>query len=94
MIITNFTGLKKANRLKADILEIAYFFEDDRKQDYYNINLLDELWSNGLIENDKYKELTELFENIYNEIEKAEKDFLNVQIKQDKKLIKQQNKRK
>ena len=80
--INNFITLKKANRLKADILEIAYFFEDDRKQDYYNINLLDELYSNGLIEDDKYKELTELFENIYNEIEKAEKEFLNVQIKQ------------
>lgn len=94
MKITNFTGLKKANRLKADISEIAYFFEEERKQDFYNINLLDELWSNNLIFNDEYKQLTKLFERIYNEIEKAEKDFLNVQIKEDKKKIKQQKKRK
>ena len=44
MKITNFTGLKKANRLKSDISEIAYFFEDDRKQDFYNINLLDDIF--------------------------------------------------
>ena len=94
MKIKNFISLKKANRLKADILEIAYFFKEDRKQDFYNINLLDELWSNNLIFNDEYKQLTELFERVYNEIEKAEKDFLNVQIKEDKKKIKQQKKRK
>ena len=94
MKIENFISLKKANRLKADISEITYFFEEDRKQDFYNINLLDELWSNNLIFNDEYKQLTELFERIYNEIEKAEKDFLNVQIKENKKINKQQKKRK
>lgn len=81
MEITNFIGLKKANRLKADILEIAYFFNDEkRKQDFYNINLLDEIYSFGLIDEEKHKELIELFENIYNEIERAENKFLNVQI--------------
>lgn len=94
LVINNFVSLKKANRLKADILEICYFFEDDRKQDFYNVNLLDEIWSNGMIENDEYKQLKELFERIYNEIETAEKKFLNVQIIEDKKKIKQQKKRK
>ena len=39
MKIQNFTALKKANRLKADILEIAYFFNEDKEGDFYNLNL-------------------------------------------------------
>lgn len=80
MEIVNFTALKKANRLKADILEIAYFFNEERKQDYYNINLIDELYSNELIEKEEYKQLTELFERIYNEIEREEIKFLKRKI--------------
>jgi hypothetical protein len=80
MEILNFTGLKKANRLKADILEIAYFFNEERKQDFYNINLLDELYSNELIEKEEYKQLTELFERIYNKIEREEIKFLKRKI--------------
>jgi hypothetical protein len=80
MEIVNFTALKKANRLKADILEIAYFFNEERKQDYYNINLLDELYSNELIEKEEYKQLTELFERIYNKIEREEIKFLKRKI--------------
>ena len=80
MEIVNFTALKKANRLKADILEIAYFFNEERKQDYYNINLLDELYSNELIEKEEYKQLTELFERIYNKIEREEVKFLKRKI--------------
>jgi hypothetical protein len=80
MEIVNFTALKKANRLKADILEIAYFFNEERKQDYYNINLLDELYSNELIEREEYKQLTELFERIYNKIEREEIKFLKRKI--------------
>jgi hypothetical protein len=80
MEIVNFTALKKANRLKADILEIAYFFNEERKQDYYNVNLIDELYSNELIEKEEYKQLTELFERIYNKIEREEIKFLKRKI--------------
>jgi len=93
MKIQNFTALKKANRLKADILEIAYFFNEDKESNFYNINLLDELYYNNLIYNEEYKQLTELFERIYTQIETAESNFLKQEIQNNKRLLKLQNKK-
>ncbi len=93
MKIQNFTALKKANRLKADILEIAYFFNEDKEGDFYNINLLDELWSNNLINNKEYEQLEELFRRIYMKIETAESNFLKQEIQNDKRILKLQNKK-
>ena len=93
MKIENFTALKKANRLKADILEIAYFFDEDKEGDFYSINLLDELFANDLIYDKEYKQLTELFERIYNVIETAESNFLKQEIQNDKRILKLQTKK-
>ena len=93
MEIQNFTALKKANRLKADILEIAYFFNEDKEGDFYNLNLLDELWSNDLVNNEEYKQLEELFRRIYTKIETAESNFLKQEIQNDKRILKLQNKK-
>ena len=93
MKIENFTALKKANRLKADILEIAYFFDEDKEGDFYSINLLDELFANDLIHDKEYKQLTDLFERIYNVIETAESNFLKQEIQNDKRLLKLQTKK-
>jgi hypothetical protein len=93
MKIQNFTALKKANRLKADILEIAYFFNEDKEGDFYNLNLLDELWSNDLIDNEECKQLEELFRRIYTKIETAESNFLKQEIQNDKRILKLQNKK-
>ena len=93
MKIQNFTALKKANRLKADILEIAYFFNEDDERDYYNLNLLDELYSNDLIDNEECKQLEELFRRIYTQIETAESNFLKQEIQNDKRILKLQTKK-
>ena len=93
MKIENFTALKKANRLKADILEIAYFFNEDKEVDFYNFNLLDELHYNDLIDNEECKQLEELFRRIYTQIETAESNFLKQEIQNDKRLLKLQNKK-
>jgi hypothetical protein len=93
MEIQNFTALKKANRLKADILEIAYFFDEERESRFFDLNLLEELHSNNLIYNEEYKQLQELFERIYNEIETAESNFLKQEIQNDKRLLRLQNKK-
>ena len=93
MKIENFTALKKANRLKADILEITYFFDEDKEGDFYSINLLDELFANDLIYDEEYKQLTELFERIYKVIETAESNFLKQEIQNDKRLLKLQTKK-
>ncbi len=93
MKIQNFTALKKANRLKADILEIAYFFNEDKEGDFYNFNLLRELYYNDLIDNEEYKQLEELFRRIYTQIETAESNFLKQEIQNDKRILKLQNKK-
>lgn len=96
MKITNFTGLKNANRLKNDLEQLIYFYEEDEnnKRPFYSLNLLDELYSNSLINSEKLDELKEFFEDIRFKIEKEEKRFLNMQIEENKKKIKQQKKRK
>lgn len=93
MKIQNFTALKKANRLKADVLEIAYFFDEDKESDFYNFNLLEELHYNDLIDNEECKQLEELFKRIYNVIETAESNFLKQEIQNDKRLLKLQTKK-
>jgi hypothetical protein len=93
MKIQNFTALKKANRLKADILEIAYFFNEDKEEDFYNLNLLEELHYNDLIDDEEYKQLTELFERIYNVIETAESNFLKQEIEDNKRILKLKTKK-
>lgn len=93
MKIQNFTALKKANRLKADILEIAYFFNEDKEGDFYNFNLLEELHYNDLIDNEECKQLEELFRRIYTQIETAESNFLKQEIQNDKRILKLQTKK-
>ena len=96
MKIHNFISLKNANRLKNELENLIYFYEEDEnnKRPFYNLNLLDELYSNNLINAEKLDELKEFFEDIRFKIEKEEKRFLNMQIEENKKLIKQQKKRK
>lgn len=93
MKIQNFTALKKANRLKADILEIAYFFNEDNEDDFYNFNLLEELHYNDLIDNEECKQLEELFRRIYTQIETSESNFLKQEIQNDKRILKLQTKK-
>ena len=96
MKIHNFISLKNANRLKNDLEQLIYYYEEDdnNKRAFYSLNLLDELYSNSLIDAEKLDELKEFFEDIRFKIEKEEKRFLNMQIEENKKLIKQQKKRK